>query len=92
MWGDALSELQNLTEKGSLQARHTLEPGLQTPRAKGAPDLTAIGHRGLDNSIKQAPHHRKGLVAMKALKLGNKSRLGPIPIVQKPLKSMAHVA
>ncbi len=50
MWGDALSELQNLTEKGNLQARHTLLPGLQTPRAKGAPDLTAIGHRGLDNS------------------------------------------
>ncbi len=52
MWGDALSELQNLTEKGNLQARHTLQPGLQTPRAKGAPDLTAIGHRGLDNMVR----------------------------------------
>ncbi len=94
MWGDALSELQNLTEKGNLQGRHTLQPGLQTSRAKGAPHLTAIGHRGLDNSINQAPHHRKGLVAMKALKLGNKvnkGRFGPIPILQKPVKSMAHV-
>ena len=64
--GDALSELQILTEEGNLQARHTLQPGLQIPRATGAPDLTAIGHCGLDNSIKQARHHRKGLVAMKA--------------------------
>ncbi len=91
MWGDALSEPQDLTEKGDLQARHTLEPGLQTPRAMGAPDLTAIGHRGLDNSIKQAPHHRKGLVAMKPLKFGNQGRLGPIPILQKPFKSRHHV-
>ncbi len=42
MRGDACSELQKLTEKGNLQARHPLQPGLQIPRAKGAPDLTAI--------------------------------------------------
>ncbi len=44
MRGDARSELQKLTEKGNLQARHwhPPQPGLQIPRAKGAPDLTAI--------------------------------------------------
>ncbi len=47
LWGDArpeLPELQKLTEEGNLQARHRypLQPGLQIPRAKGAPDLTAI--------------------------------------------------
>ena len=86
MCGDALFELQKLTEKGNLQARHTLQPGLQIPRAKGAPDLTAIGHCWLDNSIKQAPYQRKGLVAMKVLKVGNLPRgllvrdaLAPLP-------------
>ncbi len=50
MWGDAQqaqngSELQKLTEKGNLQARHPLQPGPQITRAEGAPDypdLTAI--------------------------------------------------
>ncbi len=39
---DALSKLQKLTEKGNLQARCPLQPGLQIPRAKGSLDFTAI--------------------------------------------------
>ncbi len=42
VWGDARSELQKLMDKANLQARHPLQPGLQIPRAKGAPDSTAI--------------------------------------------------
>ncbi len=42
MRGDACYELQKLTGKANMQARHPLQPGPQIPRAKGPPDLTAI--------------------------------------------------
>ncbi len=38
-----------------------LQPWLHTPRAKEA-HLTAIRHRGLDNSIEQVPHDRNNVM------------------------------
>ena len=82
MWRIAAPKDQELTEKRQFASS-------QFPSPQAA-DLKAIRHRGLDNSIKKAPHHRKGRVAMQLLILGNERCLGPSRILQQPLKSSHH--
>ncbi len=82
-----LPKPQKLTENSNLQTHHSLSPGCKIPE-QGGPHTS----QPYDDSIKQEPHHRKGLVAMKLLELGNERRLGHISILQQPLKTRHHDA
>ena len=76
---NTLPEMAEATKEGKLDIYHVLH-------------LTAIGHSGQNNSMKQTPQHRKGLGAREACKFGGQTRHDPLAIVSKPGQGIRHAA
>ena len=89
---NTLPEMAKVTKEGKLDICHVLHLRLQSSDTCRRPNLTAIGHGGQNDSIKQTPQHRKRLGAHEACKLGGQACHGPLAIVSKPGQGIRHAA